>query len=1432
MPPACTWYNHGCMLSSFHPLIREWFERRFSGPTPAQAQGWPAIAGGRHTLISAPTGSGKTLAAFLVCIDELLRAAVRGDLTDTSFVVYVSPLKALSNDVHKNLSVPLAEIAELALSRGISFPEIRIGLRTGDTPSYQRQLMARKPPHIWITTPESLYLLLTSASGRRSLQSVRTLILDEIHAVAGNKRGSHLALSVERLDALARAPVTRIGLSATQSPIEEIARFLVGNANIDAGNAARCAVIDIGHRRDSDLQVEIPADELGPIATHELWDEVVARVAALVQEHRTTLVFVNTRRLVERVAHHLSQILGTEAVAAHHGSLSRKSRLMAEERLKKGEARVAVATGSLELGIDIGTIDLICQVGSPRSIGTLLQRVGRSGHRLGGIPKGRLFPLTRDELIECAGLLLAVGRGDLDRLSIPPWPLDILAQQIVAMAGAEEWDVEQLFLAVRRAYPYRDLPRGSFDSVIRMLAEGIAPGLGRSSALLHYDGIHGVVRGRRGARLAALTNGGAIPDNADYEVISDPDGTYLGSVTEDFAVESVAGDVFLLGNSSWRIRRVERGKVHVEDARGLAPSVPFWLGEAPARTPELSQAVSDVRSGIEERLGDARACIGWLQQAAGLPAAGAEQALRYVAEGRRVLGSVPTLERIVAERFFDESGGMQLVIHSPWGARINRAWGLALRAQFRRRFASDLQAAGTDDGIVLSLGPQHSFPLEEIAGFLRSGGVEEALVQGVLASPIFTTRWRWVVSRSLAMLRFARGRRVPAAVQRMRAEDLLTAVFPAQTQIQDSRFSEDHTVPDHPLVFETLRDCLTEALDLPGLRAVLRRIEGSGIEMLAKDTPLPSAFSHQILNAMPYAFLDDAPLEERRARAVFLRRALPDSAAELGRLDPEAIRRAAEDAWPAVRDQEELHDLLYGLVLFPEAQLGRLPESAAAWFGALASVRRSRLVSFGGRRYWMAAEREELVAGHEAIPRGANEGPGPETVAGVVRGWMEISGPVTDRALAGCLGFEISPVRSALLGLEGEGLVLRGRFTGEGAEEEFCDRRILARIHQATVAKLRREIEAVPPATFLRFLFAWQHADPESRLAGESGLLEVVEQLQGFEAAAAAWEGDILPSRIRDYQPAMLDGLCLMGDVAWGRWTHRVTQAEVPAHRPGLTRTAALGLAVRADISWLLDGVPADETALSVPARSVLAFLRGRGASFFAEIAAGTRHLPSEVEEGLWQLVAAGLVTADAFEGLRALVAGQAKRRERSPRHRRRPRPTRIGRWSLLTPHELPPDNRTELVARQYLRRYGVLLRELLAREAPVPVWRELLPVLRRLEARGEIRGGRFIAGCTGEQFALPEAVDSLRAFRRRAPSGQYLRFSACDPLNLAGILTPGPRVAALLGNRVVYQDGVPVAAVEAGELRLLAEVAPAERPALDRALDPRPASAFGSLIP
>jgi ATP-dependent Lhr-like helicase len=1409
-------------LERFHPLIADWFRGRFGRPTEVQARGWEAIATGRHALLCAPTGSGKTLAAFLTCIDSLVRAALEGRLEERAAVVYVSPLKALSNDVHRNLEEPLAEIAALAAERGIALPEIRIATRTGDTPASERQRTAKRPPHVWITTPESLYILLTSESGRRGLAGARTLILDEIHAVADDKRGSHLALSVERLEALAGAstegsggaPLQRIGLSATVRPIEEVARLLVGTANVAATSAGTagaataapgCAIVDEGHRRVLEIALEVPRDELGPIATLDLWDEVLDRVAALAKENRTTLVFVNTRRLVERVAHQLSARLGEESVAAHHGSLSRKTRLLAEARLKRGEVRVCVATASLELGIDIGSIDLVCQIGSPRSVSVALQRIGRSGHGLGRTPRGLLFPLTRDDLVECTALLRLIARGEIDRLGVPSWPLDVLAQQIVAACAAEAWEEDRLFDLVRRAWPYRDLPRDRFDQVVKMLSEGYATSGGRRSAWLHRDGVGRTLRGRRGARLAALTSGGAIPDTADYDVVLEPEGTLVGRVNEDFAIESMAGDVFLLGNASWRIRRIERARVRVEDARGSTPTVPFWLGEAPARTDELSAAVGDLRDEVDRRLGRPEGAGGAMGEAAAflmreigeaaLPPSAAAQIVAYVVEGKRVLGVVPTARRVVAERFFDESGGMQLVIHAPFGGRVNRAWGLALRKRFCRAFDFELQAAGTDDGISLALGPQHSFPLADVAKFLRAAGVEEVLTQAVLPSPLFTTRWRWTASRALALLRHQGGRRVPAPLQRMRAEDLLAAVFPAQAACQDNAPGGDVALPGHPLVFETMRDCLHEALDLEGLRAVLGRIEAEEIEFVARDTTQPSVFAHQILNAMPYAFLDDAPLEERRARAVALRRALPEDARELGRLDPEAIRAAADDAWPAPRDADELHDALLGLLILPAGLVEkRFGATAEGWVSDLAAA--GRVTRAGG--HWVAAERAELAA--QAL---AGRG---DAVAAVVRGWAEVTGPFRCADLARTLSLPADRLEEAAAVLEGEGMLLRGSFTGGAAGAsgiEWCDRRILARIHRATIAALRREIEPVSAADFLRFLWGWQHVNPASRLDGPDGLLAVVGMLQGFEAAAGAWEEEILPARLGGYDPADLDHLCLGGQVVWGRFSRRSLPEDAGPRRGPVTRATTVTLALREDLEWLLPREPG-ERALSSRARQVLDFLKERGASFTPDIARGCRLLPSELDEALGELVASGKATADGFGPLRR-VAGPASARRRSARSRSRfvrrldRQAAGEGRWSVLDRPEPEPADAPEARVAQYLRRYGVVFRDLMAREAGAPAWRDLLAVLRRAEARGEVRGGRFVAGFVGEQFALAEAVEAIRRTRRQDPPGSLLAVSACDPLNLAGILTPGPRVAATPGNRLVLRDGVPVAWCEAG---------------------------------
>ncbi len=1319
------------MLSNFDPIVAKWFARALGKPTEPQRQGWPEIAQGRDTLISAPTGSGKTLAAFLLCLDRLVREARSGRLADQTHVVYVSPLKALSNDIHRNLEVPLAGIAEIAREEGVELASIRTAVRTGDTPAWERRQMGKQPPHILVTTPESLFILLTAESSRRMLSTASTVIVDEIHAVADDKRGAHLALSLARLDALAGRRLQRIGLSATVRPIEEVGRFL--------GPATR--IVNVGDRRPMDLAVEIPRDELGPIASNEMWAEIYDRISALIQEHRTTLVFVNTRRLAERVAHALTERLGQGAVLPHHGSLARALRFEAESRLKHGEIRAVVATASLELGIDIGTVDIVCQIGSPRSIAVALQRIGRAGHWVGAIPKGRLFATTRDELLECAALVRSIRTGDLERLEIPRNALDVVAQQVVAEAASRDCGEEELFTLVRSAYPYRDLSREDFESVLTMLADGIATSRGRSGTLLHRDQVNHRVRARRGGRLSAITSGGAIPDNANYAVVLEPEGKTIGSVDEDFAVESLAGDIFLLGTHSWKIKRVEAGRVRVEDAQGAAPSVPFWVGEAPGRSLELSVAVSELRDRIVH---EGNAADAFLISNCGVDAAGAAQAVAYVTCSAAFLGALPSQQTVVAERFFDEAGGMQLVLHAPFGSRITRAWGLALRKRFCRTFNFELQAAATDNGLVLSLGEHHSFPLELVFAFLNPDTVEDVLTQALLAAPMFGARWRWNATRALVLPRSSGGRRVPAPLQRMRSEDLLAAVFPDQVACGEN-LTGPIQIPNHPLVRETIDNCLHEAMDLDGLRRVLEGIENKTIRTVAIDTCEPSFLCHEILNANPYAFLDDAPLEERRTRAVQLRRTMrSDVSGGAGVLSPDAIREVAEQSWPQVRDPDELHDALLTLVLLPP-----VPEWQG-WFDELHGQGRVRVY----RGMWTAVERSALT----------------DDVVSILRGWMESLGPVTARELSSRLSLRLDDVESALARLEAEGQVLRGHFRNPDPAGEigWCNRRVLARIHRMTLGRLRREIEPVNAADFHRFLCRWHHLVAGSQLHGADGTLQIIRQLQGYELPAAAWEKQILPRRIARYKPEYLDELCLAGEVMWARLARA-------GGRVRATKLTPISLFLREDADWLLDS-ESSPGELSHQAAEVHDALAAHGASFFPDLVRATHRLPSEIEDALWELVAAGQVTGDGFENLRALI--DPKRRRGEGRGRRaRPRHA-AGRWSLLRQPE--PASRAESFATQLLARWGVVFRDLLARESAAPPWRDLLPVLRRAEERGAIRGGRFVAGFVGEQFALPEALDLLRSVRRaESHSEDSLEIPSSDPLNLAGILLPGPRIVA-----------------------------------------------------
>lgn len=1456
---------HTDPLAAFHPAVADWFGASFGTPTPAQARAWPAIASGRHALIAAPTGSGKTLAAFLAVIDALVRRGLAGPgdgdlfghaLPDRTFVVYVSPLKALSNDVRINLEGPLAGIRAALEKRGLPDVEIRTMVRTGDTPQGERTAMRKRPPHIVVTTPESLYVLLGSASGRQMLASTESVIVDEIHALAGNKRGAHLALSLERLEALCGRRLVRIGLSATQKPIDEVARYLVGVRALEPGIAAGCEIVDVGYTRRRDLAVEVPPAPLEAVMSGEVWASVYDRLAALAGEHRTTLVFVNTRRMAERAAMHLTERLGKDAVAAHHGSLSREIRLDAEQRLKRGELKVLVATASLELGIDIGEVELVCQLGSPRAIAAFLQRIGRSGHSVGGTPKGRVFPLSRDDLAECVALLDAVRRGELDTLRVERLALDVLAQQIVAEVASRDWHEDDLYDTLRRAWPYAALTRAQYGEVVRMLAEGYSPRRGPRAAHLHRDAVHGMLRARRGARLTALTSGGAIPDTADYDVVLEPQSQIIGSVHEDFAVESMAGDVFQLGNASYRILRVERGKLRVEDAQGQPPSIPFWLGEAPGRSDELSFALSRLRAEIAMRLhgGDLDHARHWLVDEVGIAPAAARQLVDYYAAADTALGVLPTQQTLAMERFFDESGGTQLVIHSPYGVRVNRAWGLALRKRFCRSFNFELQAAATDDAIILSLSTSHSFPLADVVKFLHANSVRDVLVQALLDAPMFPLRWRWNATTALALPRFSGGRRVPPQIQRMRSEDLLAMVFPDQVACLENIVGE-RQIPDHPLVAQTLHDCLHEAMDIDALQALLRRIDAGEVEVVCRDLTEPSPLAAEILGARPYAFLDDAPLEERRTQAVQSRRwADPESAGDLGRLDPGAIAAVREEAWPEARNAEELHEALLGLGWLTVAEAARGP-GWEKWLAELAAARRATRLNPAptdpvptgeGEKHglWIAAERlPQFLAIH---PRAAwqphidapaeyarIEWTAEDALPELLRARLTGLGPVTAADLAVSIGLPAADIDLALRRLERDGYALRGRYSpvacsespamdgrasAEGSAPEWCERHLLARIHRYTLGRLRREIEPVEPRDFMRFVFEWQRVAPGTQAAGSDALATVLGQLEGYEAAAGAWESELLPLRVADYEIGWLDELSMTGRVAWTRLRAAAgNTADTP--RPGFGPVRATPIVLlprKAMPRWTaLTAEHAENLPLSSRARRVADWLHEHGASFFDELMDGTRLLQAELEDALGELVSAGLVGADGFAGLRALLVPSSERDGKRRKRGRRPALFGIadaGRWSLRrrTPPAAAADARQrqrdeidtlEYIVRVLLRRYGVLAWQLLQREADwLPPWRDLRRACQRMEARGELRGGRFIAGLSGEQFALPEAIGLLRRVRQRAPDGTLVCVCGADPLNLSGIVVAGPKVPSLVGARVLFRDGIPIATLVAGE--------------------------------
>jgi ATP-dependent Lhr-like helicase len=1486
-----------------HPLVQEWFLTKFGSPTEPQIAGWPAIVRGEATLISAPTGSGKTLAAFLVCIDQLLRAALEGKLTPHTHVVYVSPLKALSNDVQKNLEGPLREIQQLAMARGYLCPEIRTAVRTGDTLQKERAAMLKHPPHILVTTPESLYILLTAGKPRQNLTRVQTVIVDEIHAIADDKRGAHLALSLERLDALvcgenkmspgamlagmAKAP-QRIGLSATQNPIELVANFLVG---ADASRPPT-TIVQVGQRRVLDLAIEVPSAELSSITSIAMWTEIFDKLATLAQQHRSTLVFVNTRKLVEKISFELAERLGEDAVAAHHGSLSRTLRFDAEQRLKNGEIKILVATASLELGIDIGTVDLVCQIATTRAVAVAMQRVGRAGHWRGAIPKGRFFATTRDDLMEQAALLRKMMAGELDLLEVPEAPTDVLLQQMVAMVGAESWDEAALYKVLRRAWPYRNLSPAQYEELLALLHNGIESSRGRYGSYLLRDRVQGHLHARRGARMIAISNGGAIPDTNLFAVMLQPENVQIATLDEHFAVDSSPGDVVLLGTTSWRIQRVDpSGKVLVEDAHGAPPSIPFWEGEAPQRTGVLCDGVSDLRAEIDARTRnvspsalhatnpEVMACIAWLKENCYVCDSAALQMVTYIVSGRAALGAVPTKTTIVAERFFDEGGGQQLILHAPFGGRINKAWGLALRKRFCRGFNFELQAAATDNGINISLAEQHSFPLADVFHFLSENTAKGLLEQAAIPSPLFKNRWRWAAGRSLQLLRMQKGKRVPPQIQRTRSEDLLASVFPHASACPET-MTGDIEIPDHPLVREVMKDTLHEAMDLDGLLDILRGIEAGTIKCVAVDTPVPSLFAHELINAMPYAFLDEAGAEERRARAVSLRGALPNAVADgAGKIDRAAIDTVRSQLWPDVRDEHELHDLLLSLVMLPvsfaEAAAVKV-QNAKHWpiyFARLMERGRAHEVQLNGARVWIATERlgeAKLLwpestgvcaaAGEKQVLRrdtpqddkslgivinGTEDRPAQTlsprdaAVQQLTQGWLQLLGPTTAEWLGALVQLEQQDILQALLTMEMQGLAMRGVFEQpkrvDGSQQviEWCERRILQRIHRLTLSTLRKSVEPVTAAVFMRWLLDWQHVAPQTQLAGEEGLLAVIEQMEGFEAPAAEWERILLPARVADYDPRWLDELSLAGVIGWGRISpHPAWLAENAAapRRVIPTSAAPITFFLREGSEWLhhsLAEKSVDDAVLaqclSPEAQQVRALLAERGAAFTADLQRISGLTKLQTATALWELATAGLSSADGFDQLRAMMDPRRKpaavmQTAVSGLRKRAATRATAGRWSLFggvadPTHDDkavmsgPPspcviekakrrDAALDAHARILLGRYGVLFRELLVRESNAPKWRDLLPILRRLEARGEVRGGRFVSGAFGEQFAVPEAAELLRVARRQAEARADeapISVAAADPLNLAGILVPGERVAALPGREVQFRNGAVV---------------------------------------
>jgi ATP-dependent helicase Lhr and Lhr-like helicase len=1409
-------------VSAFHPVVRAWFERRFGRPSAIQESGWPLIGGGHDVLLCAPTGSGKTLAAFLWSINQLVIEAGSGALPDEVSVLYVSPLKALANDIRLNLEEPLSGVRASAAEAGLGLAPIRAGLRTGDTPAGERSAMLRRPPHILVTTPESLFILLTSARFREKLRSVRWVIVDELHALAGNKRGAHLAITLERLERLvvaqSAARPARIGLSATLNPIEELGRFLTG-AEVDAdGNRCErpCWIVRAGDGpRQMDLQVLAPGPELGPLATHPHWDAVYDRIAELIGAHRTTLVFTLSRRWAERVALALQKRLGQDAVMAHHGSLARAERLLAEQRLKRGELRAIVATASLELGIDVGAVDLVCQIDSPKSISAAIQRIGRSGHALGQTPKGRIFAMTLDDLLECGAAVRAMRSGHLDQVEIPTGCLDVAAQQIVAIAADEGQIAEaELLRILRRAHNFSSLEPAQLRALLEQMAAELPERIQGAYPKIFYDRTGGWVRPRRGARIAAITSGGTIPEAGNYDVVIESQQRKIGDVEEDFAQESVRGDVFALGSMPWQIQRISRGRLMVEPAPGMQPSLPFWMAEAAGRTPAISREICDLRHEIARRLSDPEAAQRFLENECAMEPPAAAQAVDYVRRGLDALGAIPDERTIIAERFFDGLGGTQIVIHSPLGMRVNRGFGLALRKRLCQSFDFEIQASAIDDGVLLALNSRHSFPLEEVFTFLNSRTVRDLLVQALLAAPMFEVRLRHTATRALSIMRNSKGRKVPAWIQRLRAQDLTIALFPQQQACQDNR--PPHVeIPDHFIIQEAIRECLEESTDIKRLCALLAGIEDGTVRTAAVDSIAPSVFAQRLLLAWDYSFLDDGERANRRSRSVMMNRGMAEDVLRTEDLSEmlarEALARVAAEAagiapGRQARDADELYELIRAHGGLSADEIGeRVAGDSATLIGELAASRRVVQINPAHRQgsVWIAAEDAALFAAAypEAIASGDAAIPAAGAIDGdtareeIVRRALRTSGPVEPPMLADRLGIQIAEVRRHLAALEAKGAVFRGRFT-RADSESWCDRYNLERIHRLTLEKIRSEVEPCEDHEYAAFVLRWHHIGGSDAPSGVEGVAAVLDQLGGVALDTELWERAIIPARVPDYRPEHLDMLCLSGQVMWvarsrsaGEVPSRI--AFVPRDRPYLSRRR-----VETDAAQ-----PEDPKELAV-----LKVLQAGGALYLDQVAIRAELSERDVLRALWSLAAGGWTTNDGFAPIR-LMAGapdvqqalQAPPDRKLSRYdaglRARLKSSLGGRWVAIGGHERDgaPAGSQELereFAMALLRRHGIVMREVLAAEEGAS-WSEMVFTLRRLEYSGTIRRGYFVRSLAGEQYALPEALELLRAIKTTGASPEPIAaLSAVDPANPFGAAIPGCGIAREPGNVVVIAGG------------------------------------------